>query len=150
MHFQHFDSSMHGSSRDVCKTSLIGDERTSIAALVNPRENLQEYWAAAQARGLLIRYVFLPDSETARERLNNSLFRRLRKDAKIYVIDNAEEDAGTDDWLRLRIDDAFEFGAVRLRMTKPKCDRACLSMEIYDLDTCAKCPQFVMGAESME
>ena len=108
---------------------MIADERTGVAAIVDPQRDIEQYLADAEANGWKIRYVFL--SHFHADFLAGHIELRDKTGAHIYLGAAAEAEY---DFNPVKDGDVIEFGDVRLKvMETPGHTPEGISLLVYDL-----------------
>ena len=124
---------------------LIGDERSRIAAVVDPQRDVDQYLEFAAANGLRIAHVFLTHFHA--DFIAGHLELRDRAGATIYLASGARaEYAAT----LLADGDAVEMGRVRLvALHTPGHTPESMSILVYDLDLSADVPHSVLTGDTL-
>src|SRR3990172_8815993 len=124
---------------------LIGDERTGTAAVVDPRRDVDEYLADAEALGLRIEHAILTHFHA--DFVAGHLELRDRAGARIHLGGGARAEyafAPLADGARL------EFGDVRLEaLETPGHTPEGISLLVYDLAKDARAPQAVLTGDTL-
>jgi len=124
---------------------LIGDERTGTAAVVDPRRDVDEYLADAEALGLRIEHAILTHFHA--DFVAGHLELRDRAGARIHLGAGARAEyafAPLADGARL------EFGDVRLEaLETPGHTPEGISLLVYDLAKDARAPQAVLTGDTL-
>ena len=108
---------------------MIADERTGVAAIVDPQRDIDQYLADAEANGWKIRYVFL--SHFHADFLAGHIELRDKTGAHIYLGAAAEAEY---DFNPVKDGDVIEFGDVRLKvMETPGHTPEGISLLVYDV-----------------
>ena len=108
---------------------MIADERTGVAAIVDPQRDIEQYLADAEANGWKIRYVFL--SHFHADFLAGHIELRDKTGAHIYLGAAAEAEY---DFNPVKDGDVIEFGDVRLKvMETPGHTPEGISLLVYDV-----------------
>ena len=124
---------------------LIGDEETSIAAVVDPQRDTDQYIAFANERGLRIKYVFLTHLHA--DFVAGHLELRDRVGATICL--GAAAKAGYA-FTPLRDGSTIEFGRVRLKaMETPGHTPESVSILVYDLNGSDTQPHAVLTGDTL-
>ncbi|MGE5244282.1 MAG: MBL fold metallo-hydrolase [Betaproteobacteria bacterium] len=124
---------------------LIGDERTHVAAVVDPQRDVEQYLAFAKEHGLRIEHVFLTHLHA--DFLAGHLELRDRAGAKIYLGAAARAEYA---FTPLHDGDTVEFGRVRLKaLETPGHTPESVSILVYDLDRSADRPQAVLTGDTL-
>lgn len=124
---------------------LIGDEQTRIAAVVDPRRDVDPYLAFADERGLQIKHVFLTHFHA--DFVAGHLELRDRAAATIYL---GASGKASYPFKPLRDGDVVEFGRVRLKaLETPGHTAESISLVIYDLATSETEPYAVLTGDTL-
>ena len=124
---------------------MIADERTGIAAIVDPQRDVQQYLDDAQANGWKIQYVFL--SHFHADFLAGHIELREKTGAHIYLGARAEAEY---DFNPVKDGDVIEFGDVRLKvMETPGHTPEGISLLVYDLTKSDLKPQAVLTGDTL-
>lgn len=108
---------------------MIADERTGVAAIVDPQRDIEQYLTDAEANGWKIRYVFL--SHFHADFLAGHIELRDKTGAHIYLGAAAEAEY---DFNPVKDGDVIEFGDVRLKvMETPGHTPEGISLLVYDV-----------------
>lgn len=124
---------------------MIADERTGVAAIVDPQRDVQQYLDDAQANGWKIQYVFL--SHFHADFLAGHIELREKTGAHIYLGARAEAEY---DFNPVKDGDVIEFGDVRLKvMETPGHTPEGISLLVYDLTKSDIQPQAVLTGDTL-
>ena len=124
---------------------LIGDEGTGTAVIVDPRRDVDEYLADADARGLKIAHVILTHFHA--DFVAGHLELRDRAGARIHLGARAQADYT---FSPLRDGDVLEFGRVRLRVLEtPGHTPEAISLLLYDLSVGDRAPHAVLTGDTL-
>ena len=124
---------------------LIGDEGTGVAAVVDPRRDIEEYLADARTHGLTIEHVVLTHFHA--DFVSGHLELRDRAGAKIHLGARAEADY---EFSPLRDGDRIEFGSVRLTaLATPGHTPEGISILVHDLAKSAETPWAVLTGDTL-
>jgi glyoxylase-like metal-dependent hydrolase (beta-lactamase superfamily II)/rhodanese-related sulfurtransferase len=124
---------------------LIGDETTGVAAVVDPRRDVDEYLADAAARGLRIEHAILTHFHA--DFVAGHLELRDRVGARIHLGARAQADYA---FSPLRDGDVLEFGRVRLRVLEtPGHTPEAISLLLYDLAVSDREPKAVLTGDTL-
>jgi hydroxyacylglutathione hydrolase len=124
---------------------LIGDEQSSIAAVVDPQRDIDHYLAFAAGHRLHIAHVFLTHFHA--DFLAGHLELRDRTGATIYLGAAAQAEYR---FTPLHDGDVVEFGRVRLQaLETPGHTAESISLTVFDLDRSAVEPQAVLTGDTL-
>lgn len=124
---------------------LIADERTKIAAVVDPQRDTDQYLQDAAANGWKIEHVFLTHFHA--DFLAGHIELRNRVGAKIYLGARAEAEY---EFVPLREGDAIEFGDVRIQaLETPGHTPESVSLLVYDLARSESEPHAVLSGDTL-
>ncbi len=124
---------------------LIGDESTGVAAVVDPRRDVDEYLSDAAARGLRIEHAILTHFHA--DFVAGHLELRDRVGARIHLGARAQADYP---FSPLRDGDALELGRVRLRVLEtPGHTPEAISLVLYDLAVSEHEPKAVLTGDTL-
>jgi glyoxylase-like metal-dependent hydrolase (beta-lactamase superfamily II) len=124
---------------------LIGDESTGVAAVVDPRRDVDEYLSDAAARGLRIEHAILTHFHA--DFVAGHLELRDRVGARIHLGARAQADYP---FSPLRDGDALELGRVRLRILEtPGHTPEAISLVLYDLAVSEREPKAVLTGDTL-
>ena len=124
---------------------LVGDEQSSIAAVVDPQRDIDQYLAFAAEHDLRIAHVLLTHFHA--DFLAGHLELRDRTGATIYLGAAA---AAEYRFTPLRDGDVVEFGRVRLGVLEtPGHTAESISLTVYDLDRSATEPRAVLTGDTL-
>lgn len=124
---------------------LIADERTKVAAVVDPQRDIDQYLEDAAANGWKIEHVFLTHFHA--DFLAGHIELRNRLGAKIYLGARAEAEY---EFVPLRDGDAIEFGDVRIQaLETPGHTPESVSLLVYDLAASASEPHAVLTGDTL-
>jgi hydroxyacylglutathione hydrolase len=124
---------------------MIADERTGVAAIVDPQRDIQQYLDDAEANGWKIQYVFL--SHFHADFLAGHIELRDRTGAHIYLGARAEAEY---DFNPVKDGDVIEFGDVRLKiMETPGHTPEGISILAFDLTQNDVEPHAVLTGDAM-
>lgn len=124
---------------------LIADERTGIAAVVDPQRDIQQYLDDAQANGWRIRYVFLTHFHA--DFLAGHIELREKTGAHIYLGARAEAEYAFEP---VKEGDVIQFGEVRLRvMETPGHTPEGISLLVFDLKQSESDPHAVLTGDTL-
>jgi glyoxylase-like metal-dependent hydrolase (beta-lactamase superfamily II)/rhodanese-related sulfurtransferase len=124
---------------------LIGDEETGVAAIVDPRRDVEEYLADCRAHGLAIEHVVLTHFHA--DFVAGHLELRDRVGATIHLGARAQADY---EFAPLRDGDRLEFGTVRLTaLETPGHTPEGISILVHDLARSAETPWAVLTGDTL-
>jgi glyoxylase-like metal-dependent hydrolase (beta-lactamase superfamily II)/rhodanese-related sulfurtransferase len=124
---------------------LIGDDRTHVAAVVDPQRDIDQYLAFAAENGLTIKHVILTHFHA--DFLAGHLELRDRAGATIHLGAAAKAEYA---FRPLDDGDVIEFGRVRLQaLETPGHTPESISLLVYDLDTSTTVPQSVLTGDTL-
>ncbi|HVW00453.1 MAG TPA: MBL fold metallo-hydrolase, partial [Planctomycetaceae bacterium] len=124
---------------------MIADERTKIAAIVDPQRDIGQYLADAEEQGLKIEHVFLTHFHA--DFLAGHIELREKTGAKIYLGSRAKADYP---FVPLKDGDAIEFGDVRLEILEtPGHTPEGISILAYDLKLSSRHPHAVLTGDTL-
>jgi hydroxyacylglutathione hydrolase len=124
---------------------LVGDEKTGIAAVVDPQRDVDQYLAFAADHGLHIRHVFLTHLHA--DFIAGHLELRDRTGATIYLGQAAKPEYEA---TALRDGDVIEFGDVRLKVLEtPGHTPESVSLLVYDLVVSPSVPHAVLTGDTL-
>lgn len=124
---------------------MIGDEAAGIAAVVDPRRDVDEYLQVAERHGMKIKHVLLTHFHA--DFLAGHLELRERCGATIYLGARAEAEYG---FTPLAEGDTVEFGAVRLQaLETPGHTPEGISILLFDTAANADTPQAVLTGDTL-
>jgi hydroxyacylglutathione hydrolase len=124
---------------------LIADERTKIAAIVDPQRDIEQYLRDANANGYSIKYVFLTHFHA--DFLAGHIELRDRVGAKIYLGRRADAEFEA---VRVKDGDRIEFGDVRLEILEtPGHTPEGISILVFDLAKSAEKPLAVLSGDTL-
>ena len=124
---------------------LIGDERTGVAAVVDPRRDVDDYLADAARLGLRIEHVILTHFHA--DFVAGHLELQQRTGARIYLGPGAQAEYG---FHSLADGELLEFGDVRLRVLHtPGHTPESISILVYDLATDPTRPRAVLTGDTL-
>jgi hydroxyacylglutathione hydrolase len=124
---------------------LVGDEKTGVAAVIDPQRDIDQYLTFAADRGLHIRHVFLTHLHA--DFIAGHLELRDRTAATIYLGQAAKPEYQA---TALRDGDVVEFGNVRLKaLETPGHTPESVSLVIYDLAVSAVVPHGVLTGDTL-
>jgi hydroxyacylglutathione hydrolase len=124
---------------------LIGDETTSIAVVVDPQRDIEQYLEDAERQNLQIRHVFLTHFHA--DFLAGHLELRDRVGATIHLGARAEAEYP---FTPARDGDVFEFGQVRLQILEtPGHTPEGISILVYDLHQDERNPHAVLTGDTL-
>ncbi|WP_152049638.1 MBL fold metallo-hydrolase [Tautonia marina] len=124
---------------------MIVDERTGIAAVVDPQRDIDQYVRDAEANGWSIRYVFLTHFHA--DFLAGHIELRDRTGAHIYLGSRAEAEY---DFTPVKDGDVVEFGDVRLEILEtPGHTPEGISILAYDLTKSDTQPHAVLTGDTL-
>jgi len=124
---------------------LIADERTKVAAVVDPQRDIDQYVQEAEAHGWSIQHVFLTHFHA--DFLAGHLELRDRVGARIYLGAKAEAEYP---FTPLRDGDAITFGDVRLKILEtPGHTPEGISILVFDLAESATEPKAVLTGDTL-
>jgi hydroxyacylglutathione hydrolase len=124
---------------------LIADERTKIAAVVDPQRDIEQYLRDAEAGGYTIKHVFLTHFHA--DFLAGHIELRNRAGARIHLGARAQAEF---DFAPANEGDVIEFGDVRLRILEtPGHTPEGISILVYDLATSAERPRAVLTGDTL-
>jgi hydroxyacylglutathione hydrolase len=124
---------------------LVGDERASVAAVVDPQRDIDQYVAFADDHALRIEHVILTHFHA--DFVAGHLELRNRTGATIYLGASAKAEYA---FTPLGDDDVIEFGDVRLQaLETPGHTAESLSVLVYDLAVSSEHPQAVLTGDTL-
>ena len=124
---------------------LIGDERSGIAAVVDPQRDIDQYLEFASAHGLRIAHVLLTHFHA--DFLAGHLELRDRTGAAIYLGAAAQAEYA---FTPLKDGEGIEFGRVRLQaLETPGHTAESISILVFDLDRSATEPHAVLTGDTL-
>ena len=124
---------------------LIGDERTRVAAVVDPQRDIGQYLSVAAQHQLRIAHVFLTHFHA--DFLAGHLELRDATGATIYLGSAARAEYR---FTPLRDGDIVEMGSVRLQaLETPGHTAESISLAVYDLDRSASTPHAVLTGDTL-
>jgi hydroxyacylglutathione hydrolase len=124
---------------------LVGDERTHVAAIVDPQRDVDQYLAFAKEHGLEIKHVFLTHLHA--DFLAGHLELRERVGATIHLGAAAETEYP---FVPMKDGDSVEFGDVRLTaLETPGHTPESISILVYDLAVDAQAPKAVLTGDTL-
>ncbi|MCA9058765.1 MAG: MBL fold metallo-hydrolase [Planctomycetaceae bacterium] len=124
---------------------LIADERTGVAAVVDPQRDIQQYLADAEQHGWKIQYVFLTHFHA--DFLAGHIELRNKTGAHIYLGEKAQAEY---DFTAVRNGDVVEFGDVRLSILEtPGHTPEGISLLVYDLTKSDRDPHAVLTGDTL-
>ncbi len=124
---------------------LIGDERTKVAAVVDPQRDIDQYVEDARKHGLEIRHVLLTHFHA--DFVAGHLELRRRTGARIYLGARAKAEY---EFTPLKDGDALEFGDVRLSILEtPGHTPEGISIVAYDLRKSDRAPHAVLTGDTL-
>jgi glyoxylase-like metal-dependent hydrolase (beta-lactamase superfamily II) len=124
---------------------LVGDERSGIAAVVDPQRDIDQYLAFADAHGLRIAHVFLTHFHA--DFIAGHLELRDRTGAAIHLGAAAKAEYGFNP---LADGDSVEFGAVRLQaLATPGHTPESISILVFDRDRSEREPHAVLTGDTL-
>jgi hypothetical protein len=137
-------------------TTIVADELTRVAAIVNPIGDLEQMLAYLQAHNLRLRYIFATSNDAVLESLTygeeacrNPVLCQTelayRTGAKGYVFQAADPAEST--FTLLKSGDVIEFGLVRLKVIQSGSNR--LSLLVYDLAVSDRVPEAEWGPDAL-
>jgi hydroxyacylglutathione hydrolase len=124
---------------------LVADERSKVAAVVDPQRDIDQYLAFAEQHGLQIKHVFLTHFHA--DFVAGHLELRNRTGAAIYLGASARAEY---EFTPLRDGDIVELGRVRLQILEtPGHTAESISIVVYDLERSATVPQAVLTGDTL-
>ncbi|MEX0725179.1 MAG: rhodanese-like domain-containing protein [Planctomycetaceae bacterium] len=124
---------------------MIADEKTKIAAVVDPQRDIEQYLVDAAARGFTIKHVYLTHFHA--DFLAGHIELRNRTGARIYLGAAAEAEF---DFQKCHTGDSVEFGDVRLEiMETPGHTPEGISLLVYDLAKNQEQPHAVLTGDTL-
>jgi hydroxyacylglutathione hydrolase len=124
---------------------IVGDERSGIAAVIDPQRDIDQYLSFAEQRGLRIAHVFLTHFHA--DFVAGHLELRDRTGAAIYLGAAAKAEYA---FTPLHDGDRVEFGRVRLQaLETPGHTVESISLVAYDLDTSNTEPYAVFTGDTL-
>lgn len=124
---------------------FIADEKTKIAAVVDPQRDVEQYLRDAEAGGYSIQYVFLTHFHA--DFLAGHIELRDQVGAKIYLGRRAEPEFQA---TKVKDGDRIEFGDVRLEILEtPGHTPEGISILVYDLAKSTEKPQAVLTGDTL-
>lgn len=124
---------------------LIADEKTKIAAVVDPQRDIEQYLEDAAANGFTIKHVYLTHFHA--DFLAGHIELRNRTGARIYLGAAAEAEF---DFQKCHTGDSIEFGDVRLEILEtPGHTPEGISILVYDLAKDRTKPHAVLTGDTL-
>ena len=124
---------------------LIADERTKLAAVVDPQRDIDQYLEDARANGWAIQYVFLTHFHA--DFLAGHIELRDNTGAHIYLASSAEAQY---EFTPVKEDDVIEFGDVRLKIIEtPGHTPEGISLLVFDLSQSDTQPHAVLTGDTL-
>jgi len=124
---------------------MIADERTGLAAVVDPQRDIDQYIADAEANGWKIQYVFLTHFHA--DFLAGHIELREKTGAHIYLGARAEAEY---DFNAVKDGDVVEFGDVRMTVLEtPGHTPEGISILVYDLKASDTQPHSVLTGDTL-
>lgn len=124
---------------------LIADEKTKVAAVVDPQRDIEQYLSDAAAGGYMIKYVFLTHFHA--DFLAGHIELRNRVGARICLGARAQADF---DFQALHDGDLIESGDLRIRILEtPGHTPEGISLLVYDLKTSETIPNAVLTGDTL-
>ncbi len=124
---------------------MIADERTGVAAVIDPQRDIDQYLEDAKAKGWKIQYVFLTHFHA--DFLAGHIELNEETGAHIYLGERAEAEY---DFTAVKDGDVVEFGDVRLKiMETPGHTPEGISILVYDLLEDDRNPHAVLTGDTM-
>lgn len=124
---------------------MIADERTGVAAVVDPQRDIQQYLDDAEGNGWKIQYVFL--SHFHADFLAGHIELREKTGAHIYLGARAEAEYAFN---AVKDGDIIEFGDVRIRiMETPGHTPEGISLQVFDLAGSDTEPHAVLTGDTL-
>jgi glyoxylase-like metal-dependent hydrolase (beta-lactamase superfamily II)/rhodanese-related sulfurtransferase len=124
---------------------LIGDEKTKMAAVVDPQRDIDQYLDDASKQGLKIAYVILTHFHA--DFLAGHIELRNQVGAKIVLGKNAQAEF---DFLAVKDGDSIELGDVRLEfMETPGHTPEGISVLVFDGEADARVPHAVLTGDTL-
>lgn len=124
---------------------LIADERTKVAAIVDPQRDIQQYLRDAEERGLAIKYVFLTHFHA--DFLAGHIELRNRAGARIVMGARAEAEF---DFQRAKEGDVIELGDVRIKILEtPGHTPEGISLLVLDRNSSDSVPHAVLTGDTL-
>lgn len=124
---------------------IIADERTKVAAVVDPQRDIDQYVADAEAHGWKIQYVFLTHFHA--DFLAGHIELRDKLGAHIYLGASAQAEY---DFTPVKEGDVVEFGDVRLKILEtPGHTPEGISILAYDLTVSESHPHAVLTGDTL-
>ncbi len=124
---------------------IIADERTKVAAVIDPQRDIDQYVADAEANGWKIQYVFLTHFHA--DFLAGHIELRDKLGAHIYLGASAQAEY---DFTPVKEGDVVEFGDVRLKiMETPGHTPEGISILAYDLKVSETHPHSVLTGDTL-
>ena len=124
---------------------VVGDERTGVAAVVDPQRDVGQYLEYAAEHGLRIAHVFLTHLHA--DFIAGHLELRSRTGATIYLGRAATAEYA---FIPLSTDDIVEFGSVRLKaLETPGHTPEGISILVYDLAVSGTTPYGVLTGDTL-
>lgn len=124
---------------------LIADDKTKVAAIVDPQRDVDQYLKDAEAGGYQIKYVFLTHFHA--DFIAGHIELRDRTGAQIYLGARAEAEY---EFVHARDGATVEFGDVRLQILEtPGHTPEGISILVFDLAKDARQPQAVLTGDTL-
>ncbi len=124
---------------------IIADEKTGVAAVVDPQRDVDQYIADAEENGWQIKYVFLTHFHA--DFLAGHIELRDRAGAKIYLGAKAQAEY---EFVPVKEGDVVEFGQVRLTILEtPGHTPEGISILVYDLEKNEETPYAVLTGDTL-
>ncbi len=124
---------------------IIADDRTKVAAVVDPQRDIDQYLREAQENGWTIQYVFLTHFHA--DFLAGHIELRDRTGAHIYLGSKAQAEY---DFTPVKEGDVVEFGDVRLKILEtPGHTPEGISILVYDLALSETHPHAVLTGDTL-
>lgn len=124
---------------------MIADEKTKVAAIVDPQRDIDEYVADAEAAGWTIRHVFLTHFHA--DFIAGHIELQQRTGAQIYLGSKAQAEY---EFMALKEGDVVEFGDVRLKILEtPGHTPEGISILVFDLGRSDSIPYAVMTGDTL-
>ncbi len=124
---------------------MIADEKTKIAAVVDPQRDIDQYLEDAATHGFQIKYVFLTHFHA--DFVAGHIELRDKAGAKIYLGDKARAEY---EFMPVKDGDVVEFGKVRLGvLDTPGHTPEGISLLVYDLNKSDRDPHAVLTGDTL-
>ncbi len=124
---------------------MVADEEKSIAAVINPQHDIEQYLSDAEANGFQIRYVFL--THFCADLVAGHIELRNATGAKIYLGEAANAEY---EFTQVKDGDVVEFGSVRLSILEASGHAPeRISVLVYDLNESDRKPHAAFTGDTL-